>query len=530
MNELDRLRWSWIERCSADLLEWAGILTVTDARASTAGASKLTAALMVAGLSRMIVEGAGPDEVSEAIESGLSLGQQFPSGDEAHGLVSTALDDQSWPRRLPQDPRGTEFMLLEIWAGVRAQEVSPPALHRELAQRWGVRDPRVLASLCRLKQEPFRSFIDVDTWLIDVCEPPGRALAVHLERRANKLLEERLRNPLDVIDGHAPAHVEHLTGALLVLLEMERMLNSSTRATSESGLSFQSAVDSAREAMTAYRSQLVDVMQDLSSYEVELVRNAIFGPNEGEMEQHGPAEVTASLAQPSAAAASPPPSRHVASAQPGQSARLKLSDIDLAVRLRRLWIDDLVPWLVELDNDLAGSWKSTALRRLGLALEILSPINFGMGDPLEDVRPEFLERLTDATDGHVNRARVCFIEDSKYRSPRRATTTERDIFDPGDPGADAAAASAAALRKRLTRRSTPEVRDVLSKLRVSGVSQHRLWLVGADDSIRRAIGSMPGCAFALRESVRLTQSAREPLFTIHADAGMWADSGAHSIV
>lgn len=199
----------------------------------------------------------------------------------------------------------------------------------------------------------------------------------------------------------------------------------------------------------------------------------------------------------------------------GQDA-VVLDDVALAVRVRRLWITNIVPWLIELDHDFSYGWSQTTLIRRGLILDLVTPINFGIGDPFADgVGEELSRRLAGATAGRINQVSWKFRGD-RPKPVRRKGSTDRDIFHAGDPNAEACADAALELSKRLKSLSA-DAQTAVQALGVAAVSQHRVWLVAPDQARFLAIGTTPGARFAVHDAVRLWQKQKDPLFTIYVD-------------
>src|SRR5690606_24911426 len=149
------------------------------------------------------------------------------------------------------------------------------------------------------------------------------------------------------------------------------------------------------------------------------------------------------------------------------------------------------------------AWQDTALVRRALVLDLLTPYDFGEGDPFADgVGEELARRTAVGTGGAVTQMTWRFAD--RWKVPRRPATTALDVFHPGDP-ADGRAEAAEQLRRRLGKDLSAHARQVLESLTVGGVSTHRLWLVAPDEDVRRGVGRTPGAAFALRDAIRRQQ-------------------------
>jgi len=210
---------------------------------------------------------------------------------------------------------------------------------------------------------------------------------------------------------------------------------------------------------------------------------------------------------PSATVAEPPP----------------LNEIAVAVRLRLAWRQIVGPWLESSEHDLGPAWRHCGLRRRGLTLEILSPYDFGEGDPFAGgVKEELARMISSSTDGRVTG--VSWSYSGSGPAPQaRVRAAERDIFHPGDP-VDGEEVAASGIARRLNTAADSPAAKALTALRVAAISSHWIWLVAANEADRDAIGTTPGAGGQLFESIRKLQGRPKPLYSVYTDPVVWERS------
>ena len=191
--------------------------------------------------------------------------------------------------------------------------------------------------------------------------------------------------------------------------------------------------------------------------------------------------------------------------------------VAVAVRLRGLWLGEVVSSRAFLRSDLGDAADEIALHRVGNALELVTPYDFGDGDPLEGGLGRSLRRRVSAVTGGVVREVSWRYDDAAGRPVRRTSTSDLDVFRPGDPGRDAYPDVLAELRRRLPADTTDAAREVLGALGLAAVSAHRVWFAAPSAAAEKAVGSTPGAAYALFASVKRLQR-KEPLYRVYADA------------
>lgn len=188
----------------------------------------------------------------------------------------------------------------------------------------------------------------------------------------------------------------------------------------------------------------------------------------------------------------------------------------VAVRTRRAWTDSIGPWLADREHDLGDCWQQTALQRRGLTLDLITPIDFGQGDPFADgIGGALVARLEKATDGAIRLVAWRFAG-PRPKPPRRAASSDLDVYHPGDPVGGVLADVAEQIGSRLRLGESPPAGEVLGRLSVAAVSQHRVWFAAPDPGVKAAVAATPGAAFALRDAVRRWQG-KEPLYCIVVD-------------
>ena len=203
--------------------------------------------------------------------------------------------------------------------------------------------------------------------------------------------------------------------------------------------------------------------------------------------------------------------------------RPAIDDVAVAVRLRLAWRETIGPWLEATEHDLGPAWRHCGLHRRGLFLEVLSPYEFGEGDPFAaGVGAEVGRMLSERTDGRVDRVQWRYAGSTSVPQAR-ARATELDAFHPGDPLAGEEA-TAAGIARRLRVDAGSPAASALAAVRVAAISAHWIWLVVADEAGRRAIGTTPGASGQLFEAIRKLQGRPRPLYSLYVDAVAWDHS------
>lgn len=523
MTDLDTRRWYWLGRLAQDLNDWAGDAWLfTESMPTPAGVDfPLASALSIARCARRITDGDSYDQILGDLHLGPVSDDVIQNHRELADGVAGALSRDTWPQGLPQDPRATELFFTEAWAAARSSQVALLVTRAELLDRWKIVDPRMLDYLGALEASPFESMASLLDQIVDMGDHDvAKTILVNLRWQVGQDPHH-----IAAVERFAqlPEHLEAVAEEMAYVMRLDRKLERLCEAALEQDPGRHQGFADARLVVAEHRTSLATLMESLTVHEVDLVRRALEWsqpatdpartpePSQTSTEQGqvtASSDVTASLAPPSA------PARN-----------RDLDPITISVRLRRLWTDQLGPWLEETDNDLGTVWRESLLRRVGLTLDVVSPINFGDGDPLIDIRGRMADLLCEATNGHVNRVRISFLGDVKYKPPRRAKTTDLDVFDPGDPDAATKATFATEIGDRVSRDLQEDARTILSELRVSGASRHRIWFVASGKDVASAVATTPGAAHALWDAVRRAQGvSKDPLYAIHSDRTLWADS------
>lgn len=523
MTDLDTLRWFWLGGLALDLNDWAGDAWLfSESMATPAGVDfPLASALSIARCARRIADGDGYERILGDLDLGTVSDGVIQNQREPAEGVATALSRGTWPQGLPQDPRATELFFTEAWAAARSSQVTPIVARVELFERWGVNDSRMLDYLGALEASPFESFKSLLDQIVDMGDHTD-AKSILLNLRWQVGQDPRHIAAIERF-AQLPAHLEAVAEEMAYVMRLDRKLERLCEAALAQAPGRHQGFADARLVVVEHRTSVVTLMQSFTVHEVDLVRTAL----EWSRPATDPAR-TPESSQSSAEQVQVTASGEGAPSLATPAGPLRNRDLDpitISVRLRRLWSDQLGPWLEETDNDLGTVWRDALLRRAGLTLDVISPINFGEGDPLIDIRGKTAELLCEATNGHVNRVRISFLEDVKYKPPRRAKTTDLDVFDPGDPDAATLATFATDIGDRVSRDLQHDARRVLSELRVSGASRYRVWFVASDKDVASAVATTPGAAHALWDAVRRAQGvSKDPLYAIHSDHTLWAAS------
>lgn len=210
------------------------------------------------------------------------------------------------------------------------------------------------------------------------------------------------------------------------------------------------------------------------------------------------------------------PSRPLPLASAAKVTPHAVTDESVAVRLRHAWISELGPWLESIGHELGDCWRETTLVRRGLILDLVTPFDFGEGDPFANGTGQALERaVTQASSGKVNQIR--WRHTAGTRAPRRGDSKGTDIFHTGDPTPTDMTATAAAISKRLKGVARADTREALNALVVAGESAHRVWFAVYSPEHKLAIGTVPGANGFLFEAIRKYQAQSKPLYTVVVD-------------
>lgn len=195
----------------------------------------------------------------------------------------------------------------------------------------------------------------------------------------------------------------------------------------------------------------------------------------------------------------------------------------VSVRLRRLWLGKILASPEFMAGDLADIGLDVQLRRIGSTLQIGTPYDFGAGDPFDNA----FGKLLRSEAAEVSRGSISSVEwqyDPKRQVVRRTSSNDLDIYSPGDPTLDEYDEVAGALRKRIPDGTSPNAREVIGKLRLVGVSKHRLWFAASNAQARDALGKVPGARAALVTAIQDFQKHEKPLYRVVVDGSYRAKS------
>ena len=135
-----------------------------------------------------------------------------------------------------------------------------------------------------------------------------------------------------------------------------------------------------------------------------------------------------------------------------------------------------------------------------------------------EIGEHFIDRLADATNGHVNRVRVSFLGHAKYTPPRRAQTTDLDIFDPGDPVCYQGATASQVGERPSRTLSMRQGQALPSCVCVGSQSPSDLARGANTGGCQSGVYDPGGRLTPLWDAVRRTQGvAKDPLYAIYSD-------------
>lgn len=267
MTDLDDLRWMWASRLSDALVDWAGMHTPDDCIPAPGVLAPLTGAWLVARAARVLTDVEHTDP-TEPMEAAIPFDGGYPSAREIVAHVDRALCVGEWPTDVPEDPRAAELLFSELWSAARSRDVGPLALHRELAQRWEIRDPRMLNYLSGLESAPFASYVDFMDVLLEQEESETARLLMFLW---NKLGPEG--SNAEAFAG-MPFHLTELAASARTALRVEHSIK---RWAPGWDVKLQEPAQAALGGVAAHREHLADLLGQFTAHEVEIVRSAVFG-------------------------------------------------------------------------------------------------------------------------------------------------------------------------------------------------------------------------------------------------------------
>jgi hypothetical protein len=266
VTDLDDLRWMWAARVSNELVRWASAPLPSDSVLAPGVRAPLAGAWLVARAARVITDGEHMDP-TEPMEAAIPFDGGYPSAAEIVAYVERSLARSDWPAEVPEDPRAAVLLFSELWSAARRRDVGHLALHRELAQRWGIRDPRMLNYLSGLSSSPFAGYIDFRDVLLDDADSEVTRLLMFMW---NKLEPDSLAEAYPGM----PFHLTELAVATYTALRVEHNIQKFAPGWAPE---LRAPAETAHRMVKAHRAHVADVMSDLTGYEVELVRSAVFG-------------------------------------------------------------------------------------------------------------------------------------------------------------------------------------------------------------------------------------------------------------
>lgn len=189
----------------------------------------------------------------------------------------------------------------------------------------------------------------------------------------------------------------------------------------------------------------------------------------------------------------------------------------VSVRLRRLWLGPVLRSPELAGSDLADAALNVTLRRVASTLVVGTPYDFGSGDPFGGEFGDFLRsRVAKASNGTVRA--LDWEYDPSRTPPRRPQTNDLDIYEPRDPPLGQYPDITERLRQRIPAATPDAAREVLSRVRLVAVSEHRLWFATPSATARDALGTVPGARGALVSAIQSFQKHERPLYRVVVDA------------
>jgi len=98
----------------------------------------------------------------------------------------------------------------------------------------------------------------------------------------------------------------------------------------------------------------------------------------------------------------------------------------------------------------------------------------------------------------------------------RKKSTDRDIYEPGDPLLDEFRTLVGRLRAGIPSHTAPAAFESLQRLEIAAFSRPRVWLRAPDQASVQAVGKAPGAAYAPYAAVQRLQKS-DPLYCVYAD-------------
>lgn len=189
--------------------------------------------------------------------------------------------------------------------------------------------------------------------------------------------------------------------------------------------------------------------------------------------------------------------------------------IAVGVRIRWAWLGLVARPAALAGNDLEDGWSDTQLERYKDRLILITPYDFGTGDPLDGEFGRYLLKvMSEVTAGGIRS--VGWRYRGTPKAIPRKRTSDLDIYAPGDPMLDEYQSLVMKLRAGLPEDLSEGAADAMAALEVAAISKHRLWFRAGTDEERIAVGKTPGAAFALNAAVRKMQR-NEPLYRVYRD-------------
>jgi len=173
--------------------------------------------------------------------------------------------------------------------------------------------------------------------------------------------------------------------------------------------------------------------------------------------------------------------------------------VDWAVRLRRLWFEELER---ALEAALPGAGESLVQASATVdvatgALHVRMPSIYPVLPPVYDVvKAEIASVLWDAF-GNPVAHKVTF--GGGGTATRRKAISGLSVYEPGDPAPDYWQEVTSSFRQEVLVSSDPTANALLSGVKIRALAREHVWLEFATSDARRSLGQLPGAASALND-------------------------------
>lgn len=187
-----------------------------------------------------------------------------------------------------------------------------------------------------------------------------------------------------------------------------------------------------------------------------------------------------------------------------------------------MWLLD-VPKMKSLPaSDFANIRLDVEFLRVASTLRVRTPYDFGAGDPFSDSFGDQLRsRVSAVSSGVVTD--LAWEFSGTRKSARRASTSDLDIYTPGDPLPSEYPEILANLRRHLPADLSDPARAALAQIRLVGASRYRLWFAAPSVEARDQLGKVPGARGALVTAIQAVTKHDVPLYRVVVDSSYRAE-------